>query len=105
MPKGIKVNTFEATPGSVGAEIRRIRQDKYDGAALRNKGRWTQKAVAERAGCSQVRLNQIEKGIGKPSPELAVRLADALGAGRERFLRLVLAETATEAKQQAATAD
>ncbi|NHQ81539.1 helix-turn-helix transcriptional regulator [Chromobacterium vaccinii] len=38
-----------------------------------------QKQLAERAGCSQVHICGLERGYWNASPELAKRIADALG--------------------------
>lgn len=61
---------------SVGANIRRLREDKGI----------TQARLAERAGISGAMLCQIERGTKIPSLLLSVEIADALGCTVEDLL-------------------
>lgn len=45
----------------------------------RQRQQMNQEQLAERCGCSQGRIAQLENGQGKASPALARRIADVLG--------------------------
>jgi transcriptional regulator with XRE-family HTH domain len=47
---------------------------------LRSERDWTQVELASRAGMSQPRIAEIERGDGNPRFETLIRLANALGA-------------------------
>src|SRR3954452_214151 len=55
--------------------------------ALRTLRRFTQEALGERAGVSGKFVGQIERGVGNPSLQILVRLAQALGVELWEMLR------------------
>src|SRR5438552_19207 len=55
--------------------------------ALRTLRGLTQEALGERAGLSGKFLGQIERGVGNPSLQILVRLAQALGVELWEMLR------------------
>lgn len=55
--------------------------------ARRNKG-MTLKQVGDRAGCSESFVSYCERGLRKPSPLLAQKLAEAVGLGLRSFKTL-----------------
>ena len=46
---------------------------------LRNERGWNQKELAQRAGIHTTRLSKLERGLGRPSLNEVMGLADALG--------------------------
>ncbi|QZN85750.1 helix-turn-helix domain-containing protein [Cellulomonas sp. C5510] len=70
----------EAAPRA-GEELRtRLGAEQRLGAELRHARGLSQSALAERASVQQADVSRIERGLGNPTRDTLVRLADALGA-------------------------
>lgn len=55
--------------------------------ALKDKG-WSQRHLAERIGMGQSAISKTISGKTKPTAELVIRIANAMGESPERLLRM-----------------
>jgi tetratricopeptide (TPR) repeat protein len=72
------------------------------GQLLRTRRRaagWTQQELADRAGVSARSLSDLERGVRKPYPGTAVRLAEALGLDPDARAELIAAVTPADVPQ------